>query len=149
VSTGVREHLLFVYGTLLVGEASHDLLKDGGARFVREARTVPRYSLVDLGTYPGVIRGGDVVIVGEVWAVEIPTLAKIDVHEGHPVLFKRQPIDLDDGTTADAYLLDLDQTRGRRRIRGGSWRDRGKRVVVEGTSARDTAFVRWSKSRPR
>jgi gamma-glutamylcyclotransferase (GGCT)/AIG2-like uncharacterized protein YtfP len=149
VSTGVREHLLFVYGTLLTGEASHELLSEGGARLVGEARTVAKFSLVDLGTYPGMIKGGDVAIVGEVWSVEIPTLAKIDVHEGHPVLFKRQPVDLEDGTSADAYLLDLDQTRGRRRIRGGSWKERGNKIAPEGTSARDTPFVRWTKSRPR
>ncbi len=147
MSNGVREQLLFVYGTLLRGEASHELL--AGARFVREAKTAPRFSLVDLGTYPGVVRGGDVAIAGELWVVDIPTLARVDVNEGHPVLFKRQPVELEDGTEADAYLLDLDQVRGRRRIRGGSWKERGKKVAPEGTSARDAPFVRWTKSRPR
>jgi gamma-glutamylcyclotransferase (GGCT)/AIG2-like uncharacterized protein YtfP len=145
--SNVREQLLFVYGTLLTAEESHELI--AGARLVREAKTAAKYSLVDLGTYPGAVKGGDVAIVGELWAVDIPTLARIDVHEGHPVLFKRQAVELDDGTEADAYLLDLDQVRGRRRIRGGSWKDRGKKVAPEGTSARDAPFVRWTKSRPR
>jgi gamma-glutamylcyclotransferase (GGCT)/AIG2-like uncharacterized protein YtfP len=147
VQAAVREVLLFVYGTLLRGEESHALLE--GSRLVREVKTAPKYSLVDLGTYPGMVKGGDVAISGELFVLEIPTLAKVDVHEGHPVLFKRQEVELDDGSHAHAYLLDLDQVRGRRRIRGGSWKDRGKKVMPEGTSARDTPFVRWSKSRPR
>ncbi|APR78823.1 Hypothetical protein A7982_04170 [Minicystis rosea] len=137
---------LFVYGTLLRGEESHALLE--GATFLGEAKTVASYRLVDLGTYPGLVRGGDLSVVGELYSLDAPTLATIDVHKGHPVLFKRDFVELDGGGDAQAYHLDQDQVRGRRRLAGGSWRERSAKATVEG-GVRDAAFVRWARSRTR
>src|SRR5262245_50502348 len=97
---------LFIYGTLLRGEQSHALLD--GAKLEGEMRTAAKYSLVDLGTYPALVRGGDIAVAGELWIVDAPTLARIDVHEQHPVLFKRELVDLEGGGEAQAYFLHLD-----------------------------------------
>jgi gamma-glutamylcyclotransferase (GGCT)/AIG2-like uncharacterized protein YtfP len=137
---------LFVYGTLLRGEEGHALLE--GATFLREARTAATYTLVDLGTYPGLVTGGDISVAGELYSLDAPTLAKIDVHEGHPVLFKRRLVDIEGGGEAQAYFLDPDQVRGKRRIRGGSWRERGAKSAVEG-GVRDVPLVRWARDRSR
>jgi gamma-glutamylcyclotransferase (GGCT)/AIG2-like uncharacterized protein YtfP len=111
---------VFVYGTLLSGEASHALLE--GAEPGGAARTPPIYHLVDCGPYPAMIPGGATSITGEVYAVDRVTLAKLDVHEGHPVLFHRTTIALEDGRSVQAYLLRPDQARARRRIHSGDWR---------------------------
>jgi gamma-glutamylaminecyclotransferase len=95
---------LFVYGTLKRGCAHHDLL--AGARFAGAARTAPGFVLVDLGAYPGMVRGGAAAVAGELFAVERATLARLDRFEGHPHLFRRARVPLADGRPASAYLLD-------------------------------------------
>ena len=101
-----------------------------------------------MGAYPGLVAGGDVAVAGELWTVDPPRLARIDVHEGHPVLFKRRLVELEGGAGAEAYQLDVEQVRGRRRIRSSSWRDRmGKPPSV--TSARDAPLARYLRSRVR
>jgi gamma-glutamylaminecyclotransferase len=141
-----RRFVLFVYGTLLSGEPSHELLGDG-ARALGPAKTPPEFYLVDLGPYPALVMGGPTSIVGELYEVSAPTLAAIDVHEQVPILFKRMQIALDDGTLAEAYMLDADQVRGRRRLRSGDWRGRFR--ATPAPSARDAPFVRSAKNRVR
>jgi gamma-glutamylcyclotransferase (GGCT)/AIG2-like uncharacterized protein YtfP len=143
-----RNFLLFVYGTLLSGEPRHDLLRR--ARCLGAATTVPAFELVDLGPYPALVAGGTRAVVGELYEVPVEELAAIDVYEEHPVLFKRTTIELAHGTdrrAAQAYLLDASQVRGRKRIHSGDWRARFRPAPAP--SARDSAFVRWAKTRPR
>jgi hypothetical protein len=54
-------------------------------------------------------------------------------------------IELADGRHAQAYVLDRDQVRGRRRIRSGDWRARFR--VERGPGARDAQFVEWPRKR--
>jgi gamma-glutamylcyclotransferase (GGCT)/AIG2-like uncharacterized protein YtfP len=138
-----RQFVLFVYGTLLPGEPSHALLAD--ARALGPARTAPVFELIDLGPYPALVAGGRTSVVGELYELSAATLAAIDVHEGHPVLFKRVTIPLEGGPEAQAYTLEPHQTTGRRRIRSGDWRGRFRHAP--GPSARDSAIVRWLKDR--
>lgn len=140
-----RHFFLFVYGTLLSGEPRHDLLHR--TRSLGAATTVPSFNLVDLGPYPALVAGGARAVVGELYEVPVEELAAIDIYEEHPVLFKRTTIELSDGRAAQAYLLDADQVRGRKRIHSGDWRARFRPAPAP--SARDSAFVRWAKSRPR
>jgi gamma-glutamylaminecyclotransferase len=140
-----RTYLLFVYGTLLSGEPAHALLD--GARSLGPAKTPPAFDLVDLGPHPALVAGGTTIVVGELYEVSVAALAAIDIHEEHPVLFKRRTLTLADGREAHAYTLDVDQVRGRRRIRSGDWRGRFRPPPAP--SARDSAFVRWSKNRHR
>lgn len=139
--------VLFVYGTLLSGEASHSLLE--GATALGPAKTKPDFDLFDLGPYPALVAGGETAVVGEVYEVGAPGRAAIDVHEEVPRLFKRWRIELDDGRSAEAYLLDRDQVRGRRRIPSGDWRARFRVERPPGTSARDSALVSWARKRER
>jgi gamma-glutamylaminecyclotransferase len=94
---------VFVYGTLLAGEGNHALLQT--ARFIGAARTPPGFGLYDLGAFPGLVRGGQAAVVGEVYEVDAPTLAALDDLEDHPTFYQRTIIVLEDGSVAATYLL--------------------------------------------
>lgn len=135
------DYLVFVYGTMLSGETSHGLLASG--KPLGPARTAAAFELVDLGPYPGMIAGGRTAIVGELYSIDVATLATLDRHEGHPILFRRGAIALDDGREVHAYLLEPDQARGRRRIRSGDWRGRFAKPGSEDA----LAWRQWAKAR--
>ncbi len=119
---------VFVYGTLLRGERHHAKLV--GARFLGPARTVAAFTLVSLGRFPGLVRGGQVSVQGEVYAVDPDTLAALDLLEGHPHFYRREPIALAPGAPPGlapegevlAYILSRDAAEGAPRIDTGSWR---------------------------
>lgn len=113
---------VFVYGTLLAGEPNHRLLE--AASFVGAAETAPVFSLVDLGPFPALVGGGERAVVGEVYEVDRPTLARLDLLEGHPRFYKRQRIALDDGRQVETYVLSPEQVAGRPVIGSGNWRAR-------------------------
>lgn len=113
---------LFVYGLLLQGEREHALLE--GAPLLAEARTVPSHTLIDLDFYPVLLVGGQVSVVGELYGVTRQLRFKLDVHHQCPALFRRVTVKLSDGTEAETYVMDDDKVRGKRRLRGGSWRGR-------------------------
>ncbi len=92
---------IFVYGTLRRGQANHHLL--GDSRFARRASTEAAFQLVDLVRYPGMIPGHRSVL-GEVWLVDEPTLARLDELEGHPRLYERRLVRLADGVPVEAYV---------------------------------------------
>ena len=113
---------VFVYGTLLTGESNHHHL--AYARLVGEARTRPEFTLFDLGFYPGMVRVGTSSVVGEIYAVDEPTLARLDRLEGHPTVYLRTTIHLASGDEVETYLLEVRQVAGCPIIPGGSWRAR-------------------------
>ena len=113
---------LFVYGLLLQGEREHALLE--GAQLLGEARTAPEHTLVDLDFYPVLLVGGNVAVAGELYSVSRELRFKLDVHYQCPALFRRVSVNLADGTRAETYVMDDDKVRGKRRLRGGSWRGR-------------------------
>jgi gamma-glutamylaminecyclotransferase len=113
---------VFVYGTLLAGEPNHRLLAD--AKLVGAAITKPVFALADLGPFPAMVEGGDSAVRGEVYEVERPTLARLDVLEGHPRFYRRRRLVLADGTTAETYVLSPEQAAGRPTISSGDWRAR-------------------------
>jgi len=115
---------VFVYGTLLAGEANHGLL--AGARLVGEGRTRPEYELRDLGAFPGLVPGGARAVVGEVYDVDAPTLAALDRLESHPRFYCRTSITLDDSAVVETYLLTPTQVAGCPLIPSGNWRARRK-----------------------
>jgi gamma-glutamylaminecyclotransferase len=110
---------LFVYGTLKRGRENHHWLS--GQRFVAEARTAPGYRMFDLGGYPGLVRdAGGLSIEGEIWEVDEPGLARLDVLEDiEGGEYERVLIDLDDGSRVEGYLY-LRDVRGRQDC-GASW----------------------------
>ncbi len=101
--TPPREHLLFVYGAMMNGEPEHPQLAEHGARLVGPATTDATFDLVDLGARPALVPGGTTAVRGEVYALSTAHLAKIDVHEGHPLRYRRGAVRLDDGRVVEAY----------------------------------------------
>lgn len=114
------ETLVFVYGTLMRGQYNHVLLQR--SPFLGRAATAPRYTLIDLGRFPGMIAGGTVGIHGEVYSVNAETLAAIDRLEGHPNFYVRTEIALADGRTVQAYVLSSSYHSRGTRIESGDWR---------------------------
>lgn len=75
--------LLFVYGTLKRGERNAFRLRD--SEFLGEALTAPRYRVIDLGPYPGLVRDPNGLAVrGELFAVGDNCLAELDAFEDVP-----------------------------------------------------------------
>lgn len=99
------ETVLFVYGTLKRGERNHRLLAD--QRFLGPATTAPRYRVIDLGPYPGLIRTGSagLAVRGELFAVSECCLAELDDFEGVPGPFVRELIEIDGRGDVWAYFM--------------------------------------------
>lgn len=110
---------VFVYGTLQGSEPNHRMM--AGARFVREARTAPLFTLLDLGPFPALREGGSTAVRGEVYEVTPEHLARLDRFEGVPRLYERAEFRLDRDDVAEAYVQ-----RGPARtgalIASGDWR---------------------------
>ncbi|PAW67542.1 MAG: hypothetical protein B9S34_05065 [Opitutia bacterium Tous-C1TDCM] len=115
--------LLFVYGTLKRGCCNHRHL--AGQRFVGPARTVPGFTLYDLGGYPGLAPAPEDTtgVAGEIWAVDAAALARLDAFEGvHEGLYRRDRIALSlpaAAPAADAYFPTVGLL-GRRHV-GSEW----------------------------
>lgn len=91
--------LLFVYGSLKRGRRHHAELR--GARFVRVARTVPAYRLLELGDYPA-LGSGARSIEGELFDVTEALLVELDRFEGDD--YERGAVRLEAGGCALAYF---------------------------------------------
>lgn len=88
-------HLIFVYGTLKRRGSNHHYL--AGQTFLGQARTVPGYSLFDLGNYPGMVAQTGVRdgVSGEVWSVDAECLDRLDKLEGvSEGLYQRETVAL-------------------------------------------------------
>jgi len=116
-------NLLFVYGTLKKGGHNHHFMS--GQSFSGKARTVPGYTLYDLGGYPGLVPEAEDPdgVHGEVWSVDEACLAGLDVLEGTAEgLYRREPVPLRppfDGKRVEAYVF-MQSVRDRRPI-GKEW----------------------------
>ncbi|MFP4144771.1 MAG: gamma-glutamylcyclotransferase family protein [Phycisphaeraceae bacterium] len=111
---------VFVYGSLMCGLGNAQLLS--GPPRLSEARTAEAaYTMLDLGDFPAVIAGGADRIVGELYEVDPPTLARLDGLEQHPDLYCRQRTLLEGGSKAWMYLL-VRRVRRVAVVPGGDWR---------------------------
>jgi gamma-glutamylaminecyclotransferase len=98
-----QRHFLFVYGTMKRGLRNHKRLEK--AKFVGEGVSVGNAYLMWTKRLPGVpgkrllapvlTLDGVFRIRGEVYEVDGPTLAHIDLCEGHPVIYERMKCDYD------------------------------------------------------
>jgi gamma-glutamylcyclotransferase (GGCT)/AIG2-like uncharacterized protein YtfP len=113
--------LLFVYGTLMSGEANAAFLE--GCRFLGPATTEPRYQLLDLGECPAMIQGGVTAVAGELYEVDGETIADLDALEGEPYQYHRQAVRLAGGQEAQSFLLPAVPPEGTP-IPSGDWRRR-------------------------
>jgi gamma-glutamylcyclotransferase (GGCT)/AIG2-like uncharacterized protein YtfP len=137
-----REILLFVYDSWMSGQA--DAARLAGARAIGPSATEPRFHLVDLGTQVALVLGGATAVRGEVYALEPAMLASADIEKGHPLRYKRIGIRLEDGREVQAYTLDVDQVRGRRRIASGDYR---AHVTPPPPARHEGAWSKWAKGR--
>src|SRR5688572_25110837 len=86
---------LFIYGTLLQGEANAAMLN--GASLLCPQRTAAGYQLVNLGPYPGMLAQGHGSVAGEVYGVPHRLWTLLDDFEDHPRVYVRTLVPLHNG----------------------------------------------------
>jgi gamma-glutamylaminecyclotransferase len=103
---------IFTYGTLKRDFWNNRILEEIGARFIDEARTAKGFRLFKNSTIPFMCRDShsNYQISGEIFEVPAEELHTIDSLEGHPHWYKREFIDLEDGSSIEAYLYPLDES---------------------------------------
>lgn len=113
---------LFVYGTLMRNHGNYLRFLENRSVFIGPGETAPSYTMLGLGGFPGVIKGGSTAIKGEVFEITDGVRKDLDGLEGHPSFYKRTPITLADGTDVETYLL---QPRGNMDdypiVKSGDW----------------------------
>lgn len=108
-----NNHQVFVYGTLKRGNRIRGMDAMPGAEFVGEAVTADaRFTLHDLGAFPGVSLGGHNRIQGEVWQVTDEVFDILDQIEGYPVFYNRAHVNTTQGTAWIYYLPDPEEYAG-------------------------------------
>jgi molybdenum cofactor cytidylyltransferase len=114
---------LFVYGTLMRGGVRHHVLR--GQRFLREALTLPRYLLFDLGAYPGLVvaNGGGQGIHGELYEVERRLIPELDGIEGAPTLYRMEPVSIECEAAPVYSYFYRQSVEGKHLCAGGRWRN--------------------------
>jgi gamma-glutamylcyclotransferase (GGCT)/AIG2-like uncharacterized protein YtfP len=110
---------VFVYGSLKRAGRHHGEL--AGATFECEATTMTGHRLVRQGEYPALVRGGDGVVHGEVFVVSEEQLERLDRFEDVPRLYRRTTVLLQDGTHAQAYVIDEEIASRCPTIPSGRW----------------------------
>lgn len=87
---------VFVYGTLRRGGVNHHVLAGVGARWVANARTAEKRTVIDLGPYPALLARDEArdaaPIEGELFEVDDDGIEAIDAFEGVPDLYRRERI---------------------------------------------------------
>jgi gamma-glutamylcyclotransferase (GGCT)/AIG2-like uncharacterized protein YtfP len=109
---------LFVYGTLRRGQTAHHLLAD--ARFIATAWTEREYTLLDMGTYPALVPGGDTAVLGEIYELDAQALMELDRYEDAPDLYRRVLTTIGDHEVF-VYLLGAEHASNRPKLRDGDW----------------------------
>jgi gamma-glutamylcyclotransferase (GGCT)/AIG2-like uncharacterized protein YtfP len=144
-----NSELLFVYGTLrpprpdtpaadarFYSQIAHSIVHHTPA-------TLTGAALYDLGPYPALIPGDD-VIVGDLLQVDAATLAITDRIEGHPVYYRRTQVTVqttDGDVTAWVYWAPAGLTTGKPRITNGDWLRRHEAPVLTITHDAPTGIM--------
>ncbi len=117
--------LLAINGTLMRGLELNGNLLRAGARFVREAKTAPRYRLYSIGdVHPAMLRAkeGGAAVSLELWEVPAPGLATILRSEPAGLCIGK--VMLADGSEVLGVLGEPWLCEGRPEITGhGGWRE--------------------------
>jgi gamma-glutamylaminecyclotransferase len=95
--------VLFFYGSLKRGYSNHHRVR---GEFLGEVVTEPRYRIIELGQYGGLIRDSvnGVAVKGELWAVDAECLAELDEFETGEGLWARFPVDVQGHVGSDSYF---------------------------------------------
>jgi gamma-glutamylaminecyclotransferase len=123
--TAPNRHYVFVYGSLLSGLPNDHFL--AVSEFLGAATVAAgKFAMLDLGRFPGLVldpEGGPVV--GELYAVDSLTLARLDRLEGHPYFYCRRPVRVHcDGQLrkATVYVLRSSLHVDQPLVEGNDWR---------------------------
>lgn len=111
---------VFVYGTLINGEANHGYLEN--SIFLAKA-TIDGYDMYDVGWYPAIV-AGDNLIIGELYQVPLSDMPSIDMLEGEGSLYvkKCETVTDSEGNETLAYVyIYLNDVAGLERIQ--SWKE--------------------------
>lgn len=114
------KHKVFVYGSLRRYGALNFYLES--SKFLDEKKTKREFSLFSLGPFPAMVAHGKTAITGEVYEVSSSVLAHLDQAEGHPHLYMRTTIRLEDETEVFAYLFPGIPL-GAKLVQSGDWLD--------------------------
>jgi gamma-glutamylcyclotransferase (GGCT)/AIG2-like uncharacterized protein YtfP len=112
--------LFVIYGTFMRGQPGHANLD--GAECLGDARTAPGYRLFEVdGRWPALIKDDDgVAVAAELYEIEPAHLARLA--EIEPSGWKRAPVELADGRSAEAFLGDPSlRSRGHDVSAHGGW----------------------------
>ena len=87
--------LFFCYGTLMRDGVRNRAIKDQD--FVREAKTTAECQLLDLGSFPGLVRvdADGRQVHGELWEVSTNRIPLLDQIEGAPVLYRMETVNIE------------------------------------------------------
>ena len=110
---------VFVYGSLKVGFHKNVLLKT--SEFLGTHITEPKFTMYDLGAYPGVTIDGVTSILGEIFRVDDETMRSLDYLEGYPNFYDRVEIETLFGTTWMYVLKDGKDYEMNRVVETGEW----------------------------
>ena len=93
---------VFVYGSLKRGFVNHHLI--ARAKFLGVGTTRPRFAMLNLGRYPGVVRG-NVAIGGELYLVPRPLMGGLDRLEANGRVYRRELVPITTATgTIQAWI---------------------------------------------
>ncbi len=96
---------VFVYGTLKIGQGNHSLIKEIGGVCIKTGITnEPKFDLVDLGAFPGLIPGS-FYVYGEYYEIKDEMIKHLDWLEGHPSFYCRKRIKMTPWIKAETYFL--------------------------------------------
>jgi len=118
--------LLAVYGSLRKGLRNHFYLSK--SEFVGQYDTDHSYSLIDLGSFPGLLKEGGTSVRMEVYKIDKETLKNIDRLEGYTGkkynsnLYDRETIKTPFGD-AYTYFYNNDSSDAMRLVTSGDWTD--------------------------
>lgn len=124
-----------VYGSLLKGLGNHGLLAN--STLLGEDTTSSNYTMYDLGSFPGLLEGGNNAYTIEVYEVDAHTLQRLDWLEGyneaHPErsFYNRHMIQTIYGEAYIYYLNDDKLSMTNRVVTNSSWRDYKNNKNVE------------------
>ena len=96
---------VFVYGSLKRGNNVRGMHFFQDAVRVGQAQTTAGiYSMLDLGSFPGVILDGQQDINGEVYVIDELILSQLDAIEGYPDFYDRTEVDTTEGKAMMYFL---------------------------------------------
>lgn len=116
----MTKHHVIVYGTLKRGRGNHHRLEK--AKFLGEVVTEPKFTMYDLGYFPGVRKEGSTAIHGELYEINDLEFKSLDSLEGYPHLYVREQIRIPGRTeTPWIYIINRDYLREEAILEDGVW----------------------------